>query len=70
MLKRGNFGDERYETSEIQKNVKKMYDRMIEVPLWQVIDADKTEDELTEELEKIILKNIDDASNKPLDLLW
>lgn len=70
MARRGNFGDERYETSEMQKNVKKMYERMIEKPLWQVIDADKTEDELTEQLEEIILRNVNENNSKPLDVLW
>ncbi|CAG9799564.1 unnamed protein product [Chironomus riparius] len=70
MARRGNFGEERYETSEIQKNVKKMYERMIETPLWRVVDADKTEDELADELEKLILTKIDDTGDKPLDLLW
>jgi len=70
MTRRGNFGNERYETSDMQKNVKKMYERMIETPLWQVVDADKSEDELTDELEKLLLKKVEETSDKPLDLLW
>ena len=70
MARRGNFGDERYETSEMQKNVKKMYERMIETPLWQVVDADKSEDDLSDELEKLLLKKVEETGDKPLDLLW
>lgn len=70
MARRGNFGDERYETSEMQKNVKKMYERMIETPLWKVVDADKTMDQLTDELEMLLLNKIDETGDKPLDLLW
>lgn len=70
MARRGGFGIERYETSEIQKNVKKIYERMIESPLWQVIDADKTENELTDELEHMIVKKINDTNDEPLSTLW
>lgn len=70
MARRGNFGDERYETSEMQKNVKKMYERMIEHPLWEVIDADKTENELSDELEDLILRKIESTGDKPLESLW
>ena len=70
MARRGGFGIERYETSEIQKNVKKVYERMIESPLWQVIDADKTENELTDELESMIVKKINDTNDEPLSTLW
>lgn len=70
MARRGGFGIERYETSEIQKNVKKIYERMIENPLWQVIDADKTENELTDELEDMIVKKINDTNDEPLSTLW
>lgn len=70
MARRGGFGIERYETSEMQKNVKKMYERMIETPLWQVIDADKTMDDLTDELESLVANKIESLNDDPLARLW
>lgn len=70
MARRGGFGIERYETSEMQRNVKKMYERMIETPLWQVVDADKTMDELSEELEKVVKEKIETMADEPLKCLW
>jgi dTMP kinase len=70
MAKRGGFGVERYETNDFQRNVKKMYERMIEHPLWQVIDADKTEDKLSEELEQLIKGKIAETGELPLLSLW
>ncbi|CRL00243.1 CLUMA_CG013516, isoform A [Clunio marinus] len=54
MARREGFGNERYETKEMQNNVKTIYEKMIETPLWQIVDADKTEEALTDELENII----------------
>lgn len=70
MARRGGFGIERYETSEMQKNVKKMYERMIESDLWEVIDADKSEEKLTEELEELLVKKINQTGNESIATLW
>lgn len=70
LSKRGGFGIERYETSEIQNNVNKVYERMIEPSFWKVINADKKEDELSDELENLIREKINDVNNEPLKLLW
>lgn len=70
MARRGGFGVERYETSEMQKNVKKMYERMIENELWEVIDADKSEEKLTEELEELLIRKINQTENEPIGTLW
>lgn len=70
MARRGGFGIERYETSEMQKNVKKMYERMIESPLWEVVNADKSEDDLTAELENLIIDKINQTGDEPLNTLW
>lgn len=69
MARRGGFGNERYETTEIQRKVGKMFERMIEMPLWQVINADKTEDDLSDELEKILVHKIDNVDQK-IELMW
>lgn len=70
MARRGGFGIERYETSDMQKNVKKIYERMIEAPLWQVIDADKSMEDLNDELESVVMRKIMTLDDEPLGCLW
>lgn len=69
MARRGGFGEERYESSEMQKKVKKMFEKLIETPLWQVIDADKTEVDLGEELEKLVSEKIQNV-DEDIQTLW
>lgn len=69
--RRKGFGEERYETSELQLKVNNIFQRLIEKPLWQVVDADKTESELSDELEKIITEKIETLKeNAALETLW
>ncbi|CAO1309894.1 unnamed protein product [Diamesa hyperborea] len=70
MARRSGFGDERYETTEIQKNVKKMYERLIEKPLWKVVDADKTEEALSNELEAVIMDTIVNIKDETIGTMW
>lgn len=70
MARRGGFGDERYETSEIQQKVQKMFEKMIEEPLWQVIDADKTEEKLCDELEELVVSKMNSITDEKIDKLW
>lgn len=70
MTRRGGFGAERYETSEMQQKVRKMFEKLIEKPLWQVVDADKTEESLNDELKVLVTKKIDEVGNKTIDTLW
>lgn len=69
MARRGGFGIERYETTEMQRNVGKMFERMLEKPLWQVINADKTEEDLTDELEKILINKIENVKDE-IESMW
>ena len=69
MARRGGFGNERYETTEIQRKVGKMFERMIEIPLWKVINADKTEHDLTDELERILVQKIDNVEEN-IESMW
>lgn len=52
--KRGGFGDERYEVPEMQKKVAKMFMELKDDSYWQVIDADKDPEELTQELLQVV----------------
>lgn len=70
MARRGGFGAERYETSEIQQNVKKMFELMIEEPLWRVVNADKSEEALCDELEELVVRKINSITDDTIDELW
>jgi hypothetical protein len=54
----------------MQQNVRKMYDKLIEKPLWQSIDADKTEEELSKELQEVLEKTINSISDKKIETMW
>lgn len=69
MKRRSGFGSERYEIIEIQRKVQQMFNKMIEKPLWQVIDADKTEEELSDELEEIVVGTMDIVKDA-ITTLW
>lgn len=67
--RRGGFGDERFDSKEMQSKVNKAFEKMIEKPLWQVIDADKTEDNLNNELLKLVVEKIKTADPE-IHTLW
>jgi dTMP kinase len=69
MARRGGFGEERYETTEMQKKVGRMFEKMIEKPLWEIIDADKTEDDLGNVLEKLIVNKIENVEDE-IGSMW
>lgn len=68
--RRGGFGEERYETTEIQRRVKMMFEKMIEKPLWEVVDADKSEENLCDELEDLVTRKIDSVDNETIGSMW
>lgn len=69
MAKRGGFGNERYETTEIQKKVGKVFEKLVEKDNWRIVDADKTEDELSVELEKLLVEKIQNVTEE-IGTLW
>lgn len=70
LSKRVGFGEERYETPELQKKVSEMFLRLKDDVSWTVVDADKTSDELTSELRNYAIKTINNSCDKPLKNLW
>lgn len=70
LSKRGGFGEERYETPELQKRVNEMFLRLKDDDYWNVVDADKTADELTSELTDFAVKTMNNTYDKPLTNLW
>ncbi|XP_045201663.2 thymidylate kinase-like [Mercenaria mercenaria] len=67
--KRGGFGEERYEQTDFQKTVAGNFE-LLKDKSWQVIDADKSVDDLHRELLDICSKTIQDVGDKPIYKLW
>ncbi|XP_055533395.1 uncharacterized protein LOC129723291 isoform X2 [Wyeomyia smithii] len=70
MSKRGGFGNERYEEPEMQKKVMDQYCVLKDESYWKVVDADKSTEQLTTELNQLVLETIISSENKPLKCLW
>uniref|UniRef100_A0A182Q2G2 Thymidylate kinase n=1 Tax=Anopheles farauti TaxID=69004 RepID=A0A182Q2G2_9DIPT len=70
MAKRGGFGDERYEVPAFQKKVIEKYSILKDDRYWKEIDADKTFDNLTEELYNEVLNSIKNSGDKAIEKLW
>lgn len=60
----------RYETPIFQKKVKNIYEALQEKPLWQILDADKTEEDLNQELMGIVMKKIDNLELETPAKMW
>lgn len=52
-LKRGGFGQERYETIEMQESVRKLFHRLQD-DSWKVLDASKSLDEVAESIRQAV----------------
>lgn len=69
--KRGGFGNERYETPEIQKKVAANFEQLFDASYWRRVDADKTVDELHTELVALTTKIISAVEeSEPKLLSW
>ncbi|CAG4979583.1 unnamed protein product [Colias eurytheme] len=68
MQKRKGFGNERYEVPEFQKKVIKTYQELKEDD-WDVLDADRTPEEIQEDLLKRTL-NILNTIENPIGKIW
>jgi len=69
MRARGGFGEERYEKDEIQKKVVDIF-MALRDSTWKEIDADKSEEELSEELLSHITETLEKSKSLPLKKLW
>jgi len=70
-MKRGGFGEERYERAEFQARVRKNYDQLMDPHYWRVVDTDgKTQDAVYQEIRDLVKNTIDsrqkDGELKPL----
>ncbi|ESP00866.1 hypothetical protein LOTGIDRAFT_140318 [Lottia gigantea] len=67
--KRGGFGEERYEKEVFQEKVAKNFQDLKDKH-WQVIDADRSIEDLHEEIYHLTQKVINQAKYKPIEKLW
>lgn len=70
MARRSGYGDERYDIPEFQQKVMSMFMKMEEKPLWQLVDADKTEKDLSDDLLERVSQRIQGLDQKALGKLW
>eukprot|EP01117_Protostelium_nocturnum_P001183 TRINITY_DN11502_c0_g1_i1.p1 TRINITY_DN11502_c0_g1~~TRINITY_DN11502_c0_g1_i1.p1 ORF type:complete len:236 (-),score=92.98 TRINITY_DN11502_c0_g1_i1:18-653(-) len=68
--KRGNYGEERYETVEFQRKVKKIFEEQLKDETWKVLDANQSKEELQKQILQIAEEQIEKASGEPIRDLW
>lgn len=66
---RGGYGKERYEVPEIQRRVYENYMKLKD-DSWIIINADRSIDEVHDDLLQYIKKTIEDVRYKPIGQLW
>ena len=73
---RPGFGDERYEVTAFQKQVKSSYEELRREDeathqfKWTMVDAGRTIEEVLEDLVRLSLSVIEDVKDKPIAPLW
>ncbi|KAA8589273.1 thymidylate kinase [Etheostoma spectabile] len=69
---RGQFGEERYETSVFQKAVQQKFEQLMKdrTVNWQVIDASQSVEDVHENIRTQSLNTINTAQNQQLGELW
>jgi len=69
-MKRGEFGEERYEKKEFQEKVADKFEKLAENN-WKIIDASKSREELHDEIYELAVKVIETPKkNKEIQKLW
>ncbi|GAA6004722.1 hypothetical protein JCM10207_000993 [Rhodosporidiobolus poonsookiae] len=71
---RGGFGQERYETSEVQTRVGKVFERLgesVTPGVWSVVDADRTVEEVEKDVAQRVGKVVEsEAMEEAVKKLW
>ncbi|XP_040283875.1 thymidylate kinase [Bufo bufo] len=70
--KRGEFGTERYETSDFQKKVQKRYAELMDDKSlnWKVVDAAQSMDDVHNAIKQLSEAIIQEARDQPIGKLW
>lgn len=69
MATRSGFGEERYESDDFQNEVKKVYGLLRE-DNWKVVNTEREQSEVQEEIQTIVKEAIKNLSNVACDTLW
>lgn len=69
-MKRGQFGEERYEKEAFQRRVLDTFVSMSDEPGWEVVDAAQPIDALAATLEKRAVHIIEACADRPIKNLW
>ncbi|XP_009582021.1 PREDICTED: thymidylate kinase, partial [Fulmarus glacialis] len=69
---RGNFGNERYESSSFQEKVLQSFSHLMKDKTlnWKTIDASKSIEDLHREIKSLAEETVQEVQNKPLGELW
>jgi len=67
-MERGAFGEERYEKEDFQKKVYKNFQKLNDG--WHCLNADRTVDEVADEVEQIALNTIKNLKDNRIEKLW
>jgi dTMP kinase len=68
--KRGGYGEERYETTEMQRNVREVFSDLRE-DWWSIVDADRSIEQVQVDVEKIAREAVERCKNGlTLEYLW
>lgn len=70
--KRGEYGEERYEKVEFQKNVKDIYERLFDSSYWSKVEAKGSVDIVSEKIFSLAEISVLDVMKNPVELrtLW
>ena len=66
---RGDFGGERYEVTDFQKKVQKLF-RSLEDESWSTVDARRSIEDIHSDLCGSVLEVMEKCKNKSVDKLW
>ena len=67
--KRSGFGQERYESREMQLSVQKIFQKLKD-PTWKVIDASRSVESVHKDLVTAAVETINASKTEPLSKLW
>lgn len=68
---RKGFGIERYEKRNFQESVKEAFKKLMENEEWSIIDAEKKQEDIANEILDISLKEIESCKKgKTLKMIW
>jgi len=67
---RAEFGNERYEATDIQRSVRKKFELLFDDGYWRRVDANLTQEEVYKNAESLVLETMKNVQDKPIDKLW